>query len=508
MKVQMWSAISLACLGGTIGVTALGKDDADTVFKAFNDNFLRTPNGETFYRAALNNDNPDGTWTGSLDILVAEDAYDRTGDEDTKHLVEKLLNTWLSKNAPPWNWDGWNDDIGWFTLALIRGYQIAGNQAFLDNAKYGFDYAFGRGWNTTYNGGGIWEQNPEYLKPDQNGNTPKPAKEALSNDSLGKVACLIYQSTHDQYYLDRCRQIYDWVWNHLYDAKTGKLYTSIDEENKINTDSPVYSQGTFLDFAHILYKITLDHNVLNDATKAMQFGRQNLTANGIYSKSDNYLNTWADEMARGAGSFVRDHNLWDTYYSWMVDNANAILKNRRSDLGITWNGWDTATPRDNSLVTNKFASAVAWLQYTPSTKPDEIGGIHSIVNKKTGMAIDSAGAFGNGHSVIQWGPNGGINQKWQLTANRDGSWNIMSMSTWQQLDNPNSNKEDGATMVQWQSNRFQNQRWLIVRDSDGYYSISSQASGKVLDGASNNTNGAPLIQWGANNMDQQKWILN
>lgn len=119
------------------------------------------------------------------------DAYDQTGDADKKALVNDLLNTWLKKtNPPPWDWDGWNDDISWFTLALIRGYQITANTEFLTQAKYGFDYALGRGCDTQYNGGGIWEENPEYAareKPPR-----EPTNEALANNSLGKVACMIY----------------------------------------------------------------------------------------------------------------------------------------------------------------------------------------------------------------------------------------------------------------------------------------------------------------------------
>ena len=52
-----------------------------------------------------------------------------------------------------------NDDIGWFTLALIRGYQTTDTEDFLEQVEYGFDYVFERGWNAEYKSGGIWEQN-------------------------------------------------------------------------------------------------------------------------------------------------------------------------------------------------------------------------------------------------------------------------------------------------------------------------------------------------------------
>ena len=496
-------------LGGLVAapqlVVALGSGDANAIYDAFNNAFLTTSGSNVFYKAALNNANPDGTWAGSLNILGAVDAYEVTGDSDKKTLVNNLLTTWLNDNSPPWSWDGYNDDIGWFTLALIRGYQATGNGNFLDQAVYGFDYAFGRGWDTQYNGGGIWEENPSYASQDKPPNTP--CKSALANDSLGKVACMLYQSTHDGTYLDNCQQIYDWVWNHLYDASTGQIKTCIYENGTVDTSSAAYNQGTWLDFANLLYKITGNGNIYNDAQKSINYGRNSLTVNGIFSNSAGYLNTWADEMARGVGNFVRDNRLWDTYYSWMVQNANSILAHRRSDLGITWNAWDQATPIDNTLNANQFVSAVAWLQYTPATQPDSRGGIHYITNQETGLAIDSVGIYGNGQSVEQWALNNGLNQRWQFTQNSDTSWNIISLSTWEALD-CGGGSTDGQTMIQWQPNRNVNQRWWVDEQSDGSYKIWNQGNSMSLDGASSTNDGAPLIQWDWNGGSQQRWILS
>lgn len=496
-------------LGGLIAtpqlVLALGQNDAETMFDAFNNVFLTTSGSDVFYKAALNDTTPDIQWTGSLDILAAQDAYERTGDPDKKTLVNNLLTTWLAsdRNAPPWSWDGYNDDIGWFTLALIRGYQMTGNSAFLDQAKYGFDYAYGRGWDTQYNGGGIWEEQPDDAARETPPHTPE--KEALSTDSLGKVACMIYQSTNDQSYLAKCQQIYTWVRNNIYNSATGQINNGIYENGDLNTAKAAYSQGTFLDFANLVYLITGDGDVYDDAKRAIDFGRNSLTENGIFSNGGG--GTWADEMARGVGHFVRDNKLWDTYYTWMVQNADSILANRRTDLGITWNAWDQLTSNDNTIKINPFVSAVAWLQLTPATKPDARGGFHIIVNNQTGLAVDSGGVFGNGKNVIQWSQSDDLNQRWLFTPNSDLSWNIINLSTWQSLDCPSGNPEANLAMIQWQPTRDSNQRWWVDVQSDGTYKIWNQASGMALDGASSTTNGASLIQYGWNGGPQQRWIL-
>ncbi|KAK5628896.1 hypothetical protein RRF57_004611 [Xylaria bambusicola] len=273
------------------------------------------------YRGFVDDPTPDKTWPASLDILVSEDAFDRTGDATRMTLVNNLLNSWLAATPPP------------FTLALARGYQIIGTQNFLTQAEYGFNYAFGRGWDETYLGGGIWEQQPDGAQGD--GRTP--AKEALSYDSLGKVACLLYQSTGNQTYLQSAEKIYGWVRKNLFNTQTGALITGIDWNGKAITRLATYNQSTFIDFATLLWKTTFNTMYRDDALLTLEFGKSSLTQNGIFSNSNTGLNTWADEMTRGVGNFVNAAGLWDEYFDWMNQNANSILENRRTDKRITWN---------------------------------------------------------------------------------------------------------------------------------------------------------------------------
>lgn len=477
--------------------------NADLAFNAFNNAFLVNSGGRAYYKKSINDASADGTWLASLDIMVAEDAYERTGSAAHKTLVNNLCTTWLQNTPPPWDWDGWNDDIGWFSMALARGYQITGTPNFLTQARYGFDMAWARGWDTQYNGGGIWEQQPEKTPPGE-----KISKEALSNNSLGIVACLIYQSNHDKWYLDRATQIYDWMRRTIYNVNTGQVYTGIDRNNVVDQGTAVYNQGAFVDYANLLYQITGNRLYYDDAKRAVDYVKNNMTTGGIISNNAAYLNTWADEFARGLGHFVRDNQQWDTYYPWMAQNAAAIWNNRRPDRNITWNGWAEVTPNDNTLVTTKFASAVAWLQYTPASKPSSIAGSHQVVSKRSGVAIDNAGSVDNGTGIVQWGSTTSQNQKWNFTQNEDGSWNIVNQASWKALDVPNNNVTNNTQPVQWTAGRGVNQRWLVELQADGSYRIGSQLpGGGSLDNASTSTNGAKLLLWGWNGGDQQRWLL-
>ena len=448
--VQLGLLALLAAFGTASSADAPAAGNADAAMEAFNSAFLITSDGSAYYKKSIKDSAPDGTWVASLDIMAAEDAYDRTGSPAQKALVGDLCRTWLKNTPPgsatePWKWDGWNDDIGWFTMALVRGYQITGNPEFLTQAEDGFNYALKRGWDTKWNDGGIWEQQIEYCKGDA-----KISKETLSNDSLGIVACLLYQSTHEAAYLDRAKQIYDWERSHLFDSNTGQVSTGVSRDGTVDHGTAVYNQGTFVDYANYLYQITGKRSDYDDAKKAIDFTRNKLTTGGVISNSAGYLNTWADAFARGLGHFVRDNEQWSAYYPWMRQNADAAWGCRRPDLNIAWNGWTQQTPSDDTLVTSKFVSAVAWLQDTPPAPPVPIAGVyvagsHAVVSKQNGKALSGSG----------------LGQKWSFSQNADGSWNIISHATWQALGGPG-------------------QRWWIAQQPDGTCKIRNQASGLLL----------------------------
>ena len=502
MRHLLLPNLVIACFGSVRHiVSALQHGDADAMYKAFNNVFLISSGSEVFYQRTINDTRPDMTWPAALDILGAEDAYERTGDADMKHLINNLLATWLQKNPPPWNWDGWNDDIGWFTLALIRGYQMTGNKTFLDQATYGFNYAFHRGWDTKYDDGGIWEEQPRYAAKESPPN--KPSKSALANDSLGKVAGLIFQSTRDPGFLVKSEQIYHWVRNNIFNASTGQIYTGVDKHGHIDTGSAAYNQGTFLDFANLLFEITGNKSYFDDANRTIEYAWNNLTVNGIFSNSAGYLHTWADELARGIGHFVGHNGLWDIHYSRMLQNADSIMANRRTDLNITWNAWDRSTPIDSAMTANNFVSAMTWLQFSPAVRPDGVEGTYVIMNQLTGLALTGQNTTGFGN-VIQSNRTDDREQCWLFTPNSDGTWNIINTSTWQSLDYSNSSLE----ITQSVTTRGQSQRWYVDKTSDGTFNIKNQASGLVLQSRSNAAKLPTVRQQTENHKTQQRWNLD
>ena len=371
---------------------------ADMQIDAFNQAYLVQTNGLTYYTQSLSNRVPDGTWTFSIDIEGAEDAYERTQSPQQLQLVNNLLTTWLILTPPPWSWDGYNDDIGWFSLALVRGYQMTGNANFLAQAEYGFNYAFGRGWDTSYDNGGIWEEQPANVDG-------APNKTSLACDSLLQTVCMLYQSTSNALYLARAGQIYGWVRTNLFNPNTGLIYGSITTNGIVDTTPNLYNQGTFVDCANLLHNFTGQQLYYDDALKAVEFTRNNLTTDGIFNNGAAWLNTWAAEFGRGMGHFVKDNNLWSTYYPWMVANADAAWACRRADYNVSWSAWIEPTPTNDDIIANWAVNAVAMTQATPANEP----GLVNCTNQLSGVVIGTSGSWNNDGNTIAKVFDGNLN---------------------------------------------------------------------------------------------------
>ena len=504
LKSGIIAGTLFACLSYGLTPSASAQSaTATTALNDFNSAYLITSGSSAYYKAALNSTTPDGTWAASLDIQGEEDAFEVSGNPAQQTLVNNLCATWLVNTPPPWSWDGYNDDIGWFTITLARGYQMTGTANFLTQAEYGFNFAFGRGWDTTYDGGGIWEEQPA-------NDSGAPEKTALANDSLGKTACLLYQSTGNVTYLNDAEQIYAWVWHHIYNPSTGEVYAGIWTNGVVDTGTAVYNQGTFIDFANLLYECGAGITYLNDAQMAIQFTQNNLTDGGILNNSASYLNTWADEFARGIGHVCGyTPSLWSTYYPFMQANANAAWSNRRTDYNITWNAWAQATPETAGMIPNWCVSAVAMQQFTPAAQPPTIVGTHAIINKFSRLALDDPGfSTANGTDMDQWGYNGGANQKWTISQNSDGTYTILNEYSGLALEDPGFGTANGTKVDQWGSNGGANQHWTITPNQDGSYTILNKYSGLALEDAGFSTaNGTDMDQWGSNNGANQRWIF-
>ncbi|MFW5754648.1 MAG: glycoside hydrolase family 76 protein [Marinilabiliaceae bacterium] len=201
----------------------------------------------------------------ALDVLV--DAYIRTEDELYLEYMDKWYDGVKAKNGHTFVNDFY-DDMEWNALAMLRAWQVNGNDDFIKAVLVLWDDIL-TGWNDHAGGGIMWKKGEPY------------GKNACSNGPAAILGARLYQVEEDEAYLDRALDIYNWEKEMLFDTSSGAVWDHVVEENgdlQFKKDWIfTYNQGTFLGAALELYKITDEQFYLDDAVKAADYTLRNLT---------------------------------------------------------------------------------------------------------------------------------------------------------------------------------------------------------------------------------------
>lgn len=365
-----------------------GKDDeippsiADSSFYYYNKAFLlekkNSKDGLTYYRENQTSTHWSYFWNQALIILMVEDRYECRKDESLKPLITNLLDAFRQHEKNPktndimdWTWNDFQDDLLWAGLAFIRGYQITGNERFLEQAKWDWEFLYNRGYDTTLGGGLWWDIH--------NAN-----KSGLSNNPAVSMACYLYEATGNVTYLDQAKDIYNWIYTTLREPN-GAVDENIDKDGVKTRSYNVYNVGAYIEAANALHRVTGNDIYAQHAKESIQFVmRDKVDKNGLMSKWHRD-GTWQSEFARGMGLFVKDNNLWDyqadytsekkpiTYFEWMRLNADAAWETRDKVNNITFNEWAKPTPLvpepGKTWTAMEMVGAVVMTQVTPDEKP-------------------------------------------------------------------------------------------------------------------------------------------
>ena len=142
----------------------------------------------------------------------------------------------------------------------------------------------------------------------------------------------------------------------------------------------------------------------------------------------------------------------------------------------------------------------------------------AILSKDGKYAMELSGS-GDGAKIVMNYPTGQANQKFEfynrrtLTAKRtieDGTYKIESIiNNKPAFDITDGSQQDGAKIQLWDYVDAEQQKFDITCDSDGYYEIRSVYTGKVLAIENNKaSNGISIIQKTKQGTDDEKWIIN
>jgi hypothetical protein len=129
----------------------------------------------------------------------------------------------------------WFDDNGWWGLAFMDAYRATGTARYLRDAERAFAFIAARGWDSR--GGGLW----------WNTSHPYKAGEALASGSL--LGALLFQSTHNQFYLTQVNKFLTWADRHFLTEL--RLYDLTDS----NPTPTPYVEGPLVEAHQILCQL-------------------------------------------------------------------------------------------------------------------------------------------------------------------------------------------------------------------------------------------------------------
>ena len=346
-------------------------DKADALFNAWNAAFLMRTGGQTYYTRMSTNlaANEEDSWVAAMNVQIAQDAYERTHSPLDRQLVADLMNTFIKQYDYDWTKNGWNDDIGWLAITFVRGFQITGEKRYLDKAIYGWNLAYNRGWDTTYGGGGMWE-NMSDVHPGG-----KPDKLALSNNPFINSGVTLYQITGDAAYLTKAKAMYRWVRDNAFDPETGNVNQGVrwnygdPKSGELEKSENVYNSGSFIQAANQLHRVTKDPMYLADAKLAIRYV---MNKTPILNHNSGGQNQWAYWFVKGVSEVATDNNLWPQYREWMQNNADAVWANR-NELNLVGNNW-LKVNADERRSPMETSSAVALWQLLPPNDANVLAG--------------------------------------------------------------------------------------------------------------------------------------
>lgn len=268
-------------------------------------------------------------WPRAEILEIVVDAYEKTGEVEYMELFDQMYAGFLKDYKEEWSFNDYNDDIMWMTIACARAYQAGGKEEYLQQVHHHFDLVYERAWSEDLGGGLFWR-------------TENTTKNSCINGPAAIAACLLYQATGEQSYLDKAVAVYGWQSENLL-GSTGAVYDAWDLENGINEWCSTYNQGTFIGASVYLYEALGEEDYLQNAILAADYARDEMYGGGVINTEDegNDLPGFKGIFARWMGKLIYECDQ-EQYLPWMEKNARTAWGNRNSK-DIMWTKWADKT---------------------------------------------------------------------------------------------------------------------------------------------------------------------
>lgn len=264
--------------------------DVKIAMQAFNDEYW-DKDAKYFWADSSKGTSYQGFWVEAELWEMVMDVYQSTKDPKYLAQIDEIYDGTVKKYGENWTNNPFNDDIMWWAMGCARAYELTGNEKYLDQAKYHYNWVYDNEWEETSFNGGIWWKNNL---------SDKVTKNACINFPAAMTAIYLYNITKENKYLEQAEGIYKWGKTTLSDGK-GQIYDAIDF-NGTNKGASHYNQGTFIGAAVELYKVTKDEMYLNDAKNAANYTKDNLVdSNGMLK-----YEYWSGDLKGGKTILLRN----------------------------------------------------------------------------------------------------------------------------------------------------------------------------------------------------------
>jgi hypothetical protein len=204
----------------------------------------------------------------------------------------------------------------------------------------------------------------------------------------------------------------------------------------------------------------------------------------------------------------QDGSSWTTLNSQSGQTFAYRLQQKTYDIGNTtaYRYYRLNVTANNGATQVAVAELGLWSD-TGRTIPD---GRYAVVSRKSNKVVDLVnGSTADGTDAIQWGWNGGTDQKWDVAWLGNGQYQLTGVASGKLLEISDGSTANGGWVQIWPSTGSNWQKWTIVPANDGAFKVVNVNSGKVLDVSGGSTaDGAAIKQYDDIGASNQQWLMS
>ncbi len=208
---------------------------------------------------------------------------------------------------------------------------------------------------------------------------------------------------------------------------------------------------------------------------------------------------------------------------WAVENSNPAVLHAYDATNLAtelYNSNQAGAARDqfgpgNKFITPTIADGRVVVGTTNSiavfgllNQGPLADGDYTLTNQSSSLVLDDpAFSTTSGQQVIEWGVNGGNNQKWHFALQQNGYYTIQNLSSGLFLTDPGGASALGTPLQQQTATNDATQLWVLTPVGSSYL-IQNKAGNLVMDDpASSNIQGTGIILWTAHGGSNQRWSI-